>query len=210
VGEAGGARASVDLFHGNYGNIDEYADRIEAYWSWGTWDVFVPDYRCFGRSEGECGVAVLEEDGLATVEYVSAVTGVPPEQIPWLSLSLGSSVAVHTNDEIRARALVLESMFASEDAVLDDSVGLDLPAGWFFDRSYENLDAIERLQDPVLLIHGREDDFIPPDHVELLYAAAPDPKELWRPAGVGHADVVELLPDEYRDRVDAFVDRSED
>ena len=193
------------FFHGNAGNLDSYADRVGAYWSWGTWDVFVFDYRCFGRSEGECDTAVLEEDGLAAVRFVSESTGVAPEEIPWLSLSLGSSVAVHTNDEIRARAIVLESMFASADAVLDDSVGLDLPSGWFFEEQYDNLGPIAELQDPVLLIHGRDDDFIPPDHVVALYAAAPDPKSLWRPDGVGHADVLEVLPDRYRERVESWI-----
>ncbi len=193
------------FFHGNYGNIDEYADRIEYYWGWHTHDVFVVDYRGFGRSEGECDASVVEEDGLATVRYVSETTGVPPEEIPWVSLSLGSSVAVHTNDEIGAHSVVLESMFASADDVLDDSVGLDLPPGWFFEEQYENVDAIGSMRDPVLLIHGRDDTFIPPDHVEALYAAAADPKELWRPEGVGHADVIEVLPDEYRDRVWAWI-----
>lgn len=196
------------FFHGNAGNLDTYVDRVDYYWSWGTHDVFFFDYRCFGRSEGECDLDVLEEDGRAAVEHVSASTGVPPEDIPWLSLSLGSSVAVHTNDEVRAQVVVLESMFASADDVLDDSVGLDLPEGWFFAEAYDNVGPIRDLQDPVLLIHGREDDFIPPDHVETLFAAAPDPKELWRPAGVGHADVIEVLPAEYRERLEAWMARA--
>jgi uncharacterized protein len=197
------------FFHGNGANIDAYSDFVEYFWGWGTYDVFIVDYRGFGKSEGIPDEKVLTYDGVAAAEYVSAATGVAPEGTPWLSVSLGSAVAVHTNDEVGAKALVLDSMFASADEVLDDSVGLDLPLGWFFeDPSYDNLAAIARVEDPVLLIHGRDDDFIPPDHVEALYEAAPDPKDLWQPDGVHHADAIDIVPELYRIVVEDWIARS--
>lgn len=195
------------FFHGYSSHIDAYTDRVDYYWSWGTHDVFLFDYRGYGTSEGSPDEAgVMEQDGLAAVRYVVEATGVPPEDILWLGLSLGASVAVHTNDEVPARAVVLESMFASTDAVLDDSVGLDLPPGWFFDGTYDNVAAVAGATSPLLVIHGLADDFVPPDHALEVYAAAPEPKELWQPEGVGHADVIEVLPEEYRARVEALAD----
>lgn len=197
------------FFHGNAENIDFYSNYVEYYWGWGTHDVFVVDYRGYGRSEGTADENVLLMDGIATARYVATTRGVLDEAIPWLSVSLGSAVAVHTNDEVGAKALVLDSMFATADDVLDDSVGLDLPLGWFVaDPVYDNVAAIAAIQDPVLLIHGRDDDFIPPDHVEALYDAAPEPKELWRPEGVGHAEAIDVVPDLYRAAVEDWIGRA--
>ncbi|MEQ1564847.1 MAG: alpha/beta hydrolase [Myxococcota bacterium] len=197
------------FLHGNTGNIDTYANYVEYYWSWGTYDVFAVDYRGFGRSEGVPDADVLNLDGVAAAEYVSSIAGVVPEKVPWLTVSLGSAVAVHANAEVGAKVVVLDSMFASADAVLDDSSGLDLPLGWFIeDPIYDNVAWIGEMQDPVLLIHGRDDDFIPPDHVEALYEAAPSPKSLWRPAGVDHAEAIEVEPELYRVVVEDWILRA--
>jgi pimeloyl-ACP methyl ester carboxylesterase len=192
------------FFHGYSENIDAYTDRVDLYWQWG-FDVFIFDYRGYGRSDGPATFdGVLEEDGLAAMEYVSATTGVEPSRIPWVTLSLGSAVALHTNDEVDAEIVVTEGALSSLDTLLEDESGLDIPAGWFFDDDFDNLEAIPNIQSPILLIHGAEDDFVDPWYSQMLYDLAPDPKDLWFPEGVGHADLHEVKPDEYRDRVLAF------
>lgn len=197
------------FFHGNAGDIDTYSAFVEYYWSWHTYDVFIVDYRGFGRSEGVPDENVLLMDGIATADYVSESTGVSPEATPWLSVSLGSSVAVHSNPAVGAKVLVLDSMFSSADDVLDASTGLDLPVGWFFGSpDYDNVAAIADVVDPVLLIHGLADDFIPPDEVLPLFDAAPEPKELWRPQGVGHAEAFRVLPEQYRLVVEDWIGRA--
>ena len=196
------------FFHGYTANLDAYTDRMAYYYGWGRYDVFCFDFRGYGTSDGVADEAgVLETDGVAAADYVARATGTPLDDIPWITLSLGASVAAHSNDERLAQAVVYESMYASADDVLDDSVGMDLPQGWFLEGDYDNVEAISKVQSPVFLIHGTEDTFIPPTHVGLLYDAAPDnPKQLWQPEGVGHSDIIDVLPDEYRDRVLAFLD----
>jgi pimeloyl-ACP methyl ester carboxylesterase len=41
---------------------------------------------------------------------------------------------------------------------------------------------------PLLVVHGDQDLYFPPDHAQQLYAAAGDPKELWIIPGFGHAE----------------------
>lgn len=207
VRQEGGAPPMI-FWHGYNDNLDAYTPRLDYYWQWGRWDVFAFDYRGYGTSDGTPDEAgVLEADGLAAVRYVSEVTGVPPEEIPWVTLSLGASAAAHTNDEIPAAGVVYESMYASADHVLDDSVGMDLPQGWFLAGSYDNVEAIRHVVSPVFVVHGTADDFIPATHAGEIYAAAPDnPKQLWQPDGVGHSDVITVMPDEYEARVIEFFD----
>jgi fermentation-respiration switch protein FrsA (DUF1100 family) len=51
---------------------------------------------------------------------------------------------------------------------------------------------------PVLIVHGDQDIYFPPDHAQQLYDAAKEPKELWLLPGFGHAE---------RHTDDALVDR---
>lgn len=189
------------FFHGNGGHLQDNWDRQAYYWSWGTHDVFSVDYRGFGMSDGPATFhGVLEEDGAAAIAYVSEVTGVPSHDIPLIGLSLGGAVAIHTNDEVPLRSVILQSTFANADLLIDTSVGLDLPMGWFLEGPYDNVANIARITSPVLIIHGLDDDFILPESGELLHDAAPGPKQLWLPLGVGHSDLFEVKPDAYRDR----------
>jgi pimeloyl-ACP methyl ester carboxylesterase len=41
---------------------------------------------------------------------------------------------------------------------------------------------------PVLIIHGDQDIYFPPDHGQQLYDAAKEPKEIWLIPGFGHAE----------------------
>ena len=47
---------------------------------------------------------------------------------------------------------------------------------------------------PLLVVHGDQDLYFPPDHAEQLYAAAGDPKELWIVPGFGHAESAARFP----------------
>jgi pimeloyl-ACP methyl ester carboxylesterase len=41
---------------------------------------------------------------------------------------------------------------------------------------------------PLLIVHGDQDHYFPPEHARQLYMAADEPKELWLIPGMGHAE----------------------
>ena len=41
---------------------------------------------------------------------------------------------------------------------------------------------------PLLIVHGDQDHYFPPEHARQLYMAAGEPKELWLIEGMGHAE----------------------
>jgi len=59
---------------------------------------------------------------------------------------------------------------------------------------------------PILFIHGELDRYCP--NFDELYAAAGEPKETWRLAGVVHTKASEVYPEEFRRRVIEFFDRN--
>jgi pimeloyl-ACP methyl ester carboxylesterase len=208
--QPGGAPPLV-YFHGTSNNLDTEMDRLEAYWSWGTHDVFMADYRGFGVSGGEPTFeGVFEEDGVAIARYVEDATGVPTAEQPWIALSLGAAIVTHTADEIEAGAIVLENMFPSARQEQRDGSGLDLPEGWFFRRTYDNLEAWSKSLTPALVIHGLADDFIDPEYAFDVVAAGPRPSFLWRPEGVAHDDIHTVIPDRYREVVLRYLARPTD
>lgn len=58
---------------------------------------------------------------------------------------------------------------------------------------------------PMLFIHGSGDTFVPFSMVEALYAAKPQPKQLWVAAGSRHARSFHDYPSEYTKMVREFI-----
>ncbi len=58
---------------------------------------------------------------------------------------------------------------------------------------------------PLLLMHGTADRIVPPRHSELLYDRAREPKRLWRAEGADHMQLFNRHPEQYSERVLAFL-----
>lgn len=194
-------------FHGisNHVGTESTKARLELLWAQDTHDVFAVDYRGFGTSEGEATRdGVLEQDGLAAVQYVADTTGYDPAEIDWVALSLGGAVAIHTQDEIAARAVVLENVFPSEQLLGSQGVGLDIPAAWFFEETWDNLSEASKMTAPTFVIHGLSDDFIDPKFGPMLHDALPDPSWLWQPEEPNHDDIYKVIPEAYLEALGRF------
>ncbi len=202
--DAPGGAPVLIYFHGNARNIDEYMPQLGVYWSLG-YETFMFDYRGFGKSEGEAEITGILADGAAAVAYVEESTGLSHEQIPYLGLSLGGSVAVHTAGALPPSVLITEDMFASGQKLINDGSGLDLPDGWMLEEEWDNAAAAAEVTSPYLIIHGAEDDFIQPSHAEIVYASANDPKRLWLVPGADHADAPFVAPEEYGENVTCWI-----
>ena len=59
---------------------------------------------------------------------------------------------------------------------------------------------------PLLVVHGGQDHYFPPEHARQLYLAAREPKELWLLPGMGHAEAA--CSAELVDRIGAWVERA--
>jgi len=66
-------------------------------------------------------------------------------------------------------------------------------------------DAITRLHQPLLLIHGTADSLIPIHHSRKLFQKAHQPKQFWIAEGSEHAAVYNMYPREYEEKVISFL-----
>lgn len=58
---------------------------------------------------------------------------------------------------------------------------------------------------PILLMHGSNDDLVPPDHSTRLFKLAKQPCELWIAPEAWHCALYDKYPKEYKERVLSFI-----
>lgn len=156
-------------FHGN-------ADFIEN-WSWMAetcqregFNVLLPEFRGYGRSEGEPSERAIVDDSEAMVRSALERPEVDPKKLILLGRSLGGGVACGVAEKVTPAALILECTFTSVAAMAD---GYHVPR-WLVRHPFMNEEALKRMKSPLLLVHGEHDRVIPFAHAEALKKARPD------------------------------------
>lgn len=169
------ARGTLLFSHGNAGNIAHRLDSISLFHSLGL-NVLIFDYRGYGESEGKPSEKGTYLDVQAAWDYLLEERRVPPEEIIIFGRSLGAAIAAELASQHPSAGVILESAFTS---VPDMAASLYpwLPVRLLSRYRYNNLDKVERITSPLLVVHSREDDIIPYVHGEQLFAKANEPKQ---------------------------------
>jgi pimeloyl-ACP methyl ester carboxylesterase len=156
-------------FHGNGEVVADYVDVfVEALIARGA-NVFLVEYRGYGRSTGTPALAGMLDDIPALVEAV----GAPVERLVFMGRSVGSIYAIHAVSLYPAAAgLILESGIASplERILLRvRPAELGASASALGAAFREHLDHERKLRPwtgPTLLLHARHDSLVPVDNAE--------------------------------------------
>jgi len=198
------ARGVVLFFHGNAGNISHRLDYLRMFRELGL-SVFIFDYRGFGKSSGEPSETGTYQDAEAAWNYLVETRHIAPSSIVLFGESLGGAVAAWLAARAKPRALIITSSFTS----LPD-LGAKLyplfPVRLLTRYEYNTRKYLQASSCPVLIIHSREDEIVPFEHGEQLYAAAHEPKQLLEIHG-GHNTSLILSRDLWMKGVGAFLDR---
>jgi uncharacterized protein len=173
---AGGERGVLLFFHGNAGNISHRLDSLRIFNRLGL-SVLILDYRGYGQSTGRPTEPGTQEDARAAWQYLTGERGVEAAQIVLFGRSLGGAVATRLAVEHRPAGLIVESAFRSVPDLAAELYWF-LPVRALARIEYPVQELIGQVQDPVLVIHSREDDIIPFSHGQALHASARSPKTL--------------------------------
>jgi uncharacterized protein len=182
----GPPRGTVIQYHGNAGNITAHFQLVE-WLIWKGYNVFVFDYRGYGKSEGKVTRAGTISDGHAALDYVLSRPDVDRARIFALGQSLGGAVAtVVAAQRPEIRALALDSTFSGYRRIGSRHLqrtlrfkGLaDLIARAGVSGDYDPIDYIARVAPrPLLVIASREDKICFAELGRELYDAAGEPKQ---------------------------------
>jgi pimeloyl-ACP methyl ester carboxylesterase len=165
----------VVLFcHGNAGNISHRLESIQIF-NRLSLNVFIFDYRGFGKSEGSADEEGTYLDALGAWDFLVGEKGFNPEQIIIFGRSLGSGVASWLAKEKKSRALILESSFTSLPD-LGAKIYPILPVRLLSRYNYPTLENINHITCPKLFIHSKDDEIIPYSLGRKNYELAPEPK----------------------------------
>ncbi len=183
--------ATVIYCHGNAGNLESHVAFVEHLPKRG-FNVVLFDYRGYGQTPGRAWRRRgLIEDARVVVDHVLARDDIDPTRVGLYGQSLGGSIGLNVMTTVPAiRAAVLESPFDSWRTVAANAVAGDPPgwwgrglAWWLIPDHARPIDAVARIDRPLLFIHGDADRVIPVSHSRRLAAAAPDAELLIGPGG---------------------------
>lgn len=217
IPSVGKARGTVIHCHGN-------AQNMSSHWLFAEFlprrhfNLFVFDYRGYGKSEGAPSRRGTIEDAQAALEYVLGRGDVDTKRVGLFGQSIGGAIAVvvAAGDQ-RVRGLAIDSAFSSYQSEAAHALRSN-PVTWLLAwplsrvliRSGQDpIDHINAISPrPTLVIHGTADRVVPCEMGRELAEKAGEPKELWLVDGADHTASINVRPMEYERKVCDFFQKA--
>lgn len=217
-------KGTIILAHGYRSTLlVDFSRAFDSYHKKGL-NILVPQQRAHGESEGKyITFGVKESDDFKLwIEYHNEHFG--PHQVILSGMSMGASTVLYLADQKlpeNVKGIIADCGFTSPKAIISkvfQSVihlpawicmwSVDLFARIFAGFSLSEKDTRKALANsrfPVLLVHGKADDFVPCTMTEEGYSACVSPKTMLLVEGAGHGVSYVVAKDEYSKHIDRFL-----
>lgn len=215
-------QGGILLVHGIRSDRRQMLDRARFLFAAG-YSVLLIDLQAHGETPGEQITFGYREsfDVDAAVDYFEARIGGRP--IGVIGASLGGAAALLGETPVEADAVVLEGVYSSIEQAVQNRIALRLgkvgrwlaplliwqiePRLGVRSDALAPIEAIHRLDAPVMIIAGTEDRRTRIDESKALYLRAQSPKRLWLVNGATHENFHRHSPVDYERRVLDFFAR---
>lgn len=155
--KAENSKGLVFYLHGNAGTLETWGSIAGIYTRLG-YDIFILDYRSFGKSEGE----IQNEEQLnkdVSIAYKTLAKRYPENKIIIAGYSIGSGLATILASENKPKALILQAPYYSFTELSSSKVP-------FFPNfmkkfSLETYEYLPTIKAPIYIFHGKNDQLIP-------------------------------------------------
>lgn len=187
--------------HGNKDHMDFYWPRAKLLANIASdIGVLMIDYRGYGRSTGEPSEEGLYADVDAAMQWLQS-EGLTDDRLILYGFSMGTAPATELTANTRSMIpakLILEAPFASAEVMAQDATLLALPGSYVTNLKIDNAAEIQKVQQPLLWLHGTADDFLNiHTHGEVVYknhlgseGVGKFPRRI---IGAGHSDLPEVM-----------------
>lgn len=198
----------VVSFHGNGEVVADYLPEFPQWITRAGCNVLLAEYRGYGMSTGHPALAGMLEDVLPVIESLN----MPDSRIVLFGRSIGSLYALHgVYRRPQIGGLIIESGVADLterffQRVAPEELGLSkVDVENELRNSFNYVQKLRSFQGRTLILHARFDELLDAHHAEMLYAAAPEPKQLKIFDRGGHNDIFFRNRAEYMQLVKTFL-----
>ncbi len=203
------AKATIVFSHGNAGSLGHHLGfvmwMVEA-----GYNVFMYDYRGFGKSGGDLDRRGMVDDVKAAFDYTAARRDVDPRKLISYGHSLGgakSITALAEKNQPGLKAVIVDGTFSSYQEMAK-VIGGQLGANLITDE-FSPKDFIAKITDtPVLVVHGNLDEVVPFSQGKALFDLANEPKTLFEVKEGHHGDSLARDNGAYRKRMLKWLDET--
>jgi len=176
------AKATIIVFHGNAGNISHRLEKIAILNQIGL-NVFIIDYRGYGKSKGRPSEDGLYKDGRAAYDYLLTRNDIDKNKVISFGSSLGGAVAIDLASKRDVVCLVADSSFTSARE-MGKRFYPYIPE-FLFRTKFDSINKVKTIKSPKIFIHSINDEIVPFEFGQKLYKSAAEPKEFLKIIG-GH------------------------
>ncbi|HOW59680.1 MAG TPA: alpha/beta hydrolase [Candidatus Omnitrophota bacterium] len=180
---AAGAQETILFCHGNAGNISHRIEKLVLFHQLEL-NVFIFDYRSYGKSQGRPSEQGLYRDVDAAYRYLIS-RGILPEHIIGYGESLGGAVITDLALRAPMKVLILESTFTDIRGMI--AAHYPFIPHQIVRSKYDSKQKIVSIKIPKLIMHSPDDEIVPFALGKDLYESAGSPKEFLEIKG-GHND----------------------
>ena len=205
---AKGAEFTLLWCHGNAGNISDRLDMLEQLVQQVGVDVFIFDYRGYGKSEGKPSEDGLYKDVDATYDFLRKQKNIPANKIVIFGKSLGGAVAINLASRIKGECagLIVQSSFTSAGDMAYRVIPL-FPSYLLMRNKFDSASRVGDIPMPKLFIHSPDDEVVPYKLGKELFELASEPKRFYEVKGAGHNNAYIVGGKQYFDEIKSFLDR---
>jgi alpha-beta hydrolase superfamily lysophospholipase len=180
-------------FHGNAGDLSRWGT-IAEFFVTKNYDVFIMDYRTYGKSTGALSEQAFYEDAQYCYDYL--LKQYSESDISLYGRSLGTGISSFLASKNKPKQLILETPYYSILDVAKHRFPI-FPVTALLKYTFPSHDFIVDVKCPITMFHGTEDSIVPYASAEKLKAVSPiDQTTFITIEGGTHNDLIEF--DAYR------------
>ena len=199
------ARATLVWFHGNAGNISDRLLNIKLLHDRIKTNIFIFDYRGYGRSGGTVSEKGTYLDGEAAMKYLLGRDDAAARRLILFGRSLGAAVAAEMAIRFTSLGLILESPFVSIREMAR-AIFPSLPIAWLLRTRFDTMEKVRLVKTPILVLHGDRDATVPFSQGKKVFEVASQPKKFYRIVGATHNDTFVVGGEEYYGALREFIE----
>lgn len=161
--------------HGQSKHMDTYYNRASLLANLSSkhqYGVLMMDYRGYGRSEGTPSEMGLSEDVDAAINWLIN-KGAKGQNTFFYGFSLGCIPVIErtaNKTDFQPSKIMIESPLGSVAYLAQSSLIINVDPKFVSSLNFENAEIIKEINQPLLWIHGEEDDYVAIENGEIIYS----------------------------------------